>query len=222
MKKFFLLVAILFLTACSSNKIPKSYTIHSEDISLNPEQKVILVLERSVNDRNDISEQFRVVKPSHTAKLTGLKVLGFLAGQHTTGFSKDELVGDVVELENMYIYYTFPKLKELIQKNIKLDKGTKNKYITIYPSNFKLLYDELVGNDKYTLHYGFKVLTTFQHKNDMGEIVAGNNSYDCYEKLGGKDFIEWENNNYELVISTAKQMSDKCLNNMADFLNKIK
>lgn len=222
MKKFFLLATTLFVTACSSNTTPKSYTIHSEDISLSPEQKVTLILERSANDRNDISEQFRVVKPSHTAKVTGLKVLGFLSGQRTTGFSKDELVGDVVELENMYIDYTFPKLKELIQKNVKLDKETKNKDIKIYPSNFKLLYDELVGNDKYTLHYGFKVLTTFQHKNDIGEIVAGNNSYDCYEKLGGKDLIEWENNQYELVISSAKQMSDKCLNNMADFFNKIK
>lgn len=221
MKKLSLLTITLLITACA-NKEPRSYTILEDNIQVNNEQSVHLHLERPYRDDKEISDKFRVVKPSHTAQLTGLKVLGFLTGQRTTGFSKDELVGDVIPAENIYTNYTFPKLKSLIQQNVKLNKETKRRIITVHPMEFKIVYDELIGNNNYTLYYSFLAKTQYQEKKENGEITAGDHIFKCEETVGNKDFAEWEKDNYALAISSAKQLTDKCLNNMADFLSKVK
>lgn len=221
MKKLSLLIITLLITACA-NKEPKSYTILEDNIQFNNEQSIHLRLERPYQDDKEISDKFRVVKPSHTARLTGLKVLGFLTGQHTSSFSKSELVGDIIPTENIYTNYTFPKLKSLIKQNVKLNKDTKRRTIIVYPMMFKIVYDELIGNNNYTLHYFFSVKAQYQEKKENGEITAGDHIFKCEETVENKDFAEWEKDNYALAINSAKQLTDKCLNNMTDFLSKVK
>lgn len=221
MKKYFLITMILLITACA-NKEPRSYTILEDNIRLNNEQSVNLRLERLYLDEKGIGDKFRVVKQSHTAKLTGLKILGFISGLHTTGFSKYDLVGDIIPTENVYTDYIFPKLKSLIQQNVKLNKETKKKTIRVYPVNFRIVYDELIGNNNYTLDYHFSVKTLYQHKQENGEMIAGENIFECKDSVQNKDFTEWEKDNYALAINLAKQIADKCLNDMTDFFIKTK
>lgn len=222
MKKLMLLSIPVMLTACATQP-PKNYVISEEKIVLEPtKQEVSLVFERDYHDDKEVSEKFRVVKASHTAKLTGLKILQGITGQRVTGFNKFELLGDVIHIENVPQNYTLATVREGIKKHVKLDKETKWKRLELTPMNWRLVYDELVGNDNYTLYYDFKLSYSYQENKGNGEKVMGDKILTCKEKVEGRTFEEWEKDNYAMVIPETKKMSDKCLSELNSFLSSFK
>lgn len=230
MKKLVLLSAIFILAGCA-NTPPKNYIISEEKITLEPaKQEVHLIFQRDYNDDKDVGEKFRVIKPSHTAKVTGIKILqgvsSVFTGGSITGFSKFDLLGDVISTENIPQNYTLAKVREGIKKYVKLHNETKIHILNMYPTEWKLVYDELVGNDNYTLYYNFKLSYRYDDNNNNnkgnGQSTMGEKVLDCKEQIGGKTFVEWEKDNYLAVISATKQMADKCLAELPEYFSLFK
>ncbi|OOF55499.1 hypothetical protein BKK56_06235 [Rodentibacter genomosp. 2] len=226
MKKLIIIITALFITACANNKENTSYIIHQEDIEINNSQNIILSLNRGFDDRKEIGEKFRVVRPSHTAQATTLKILSIIpaafSGSSVTAFTKFDLVGDMTKMENIYKNYLFEKLKNDIKSNVKLDKETKNQIVKITPNNFVLIYDELVGNNNYTLYLDFTLSFTYKNKSEDGNIIAGDKELKCNEKTEGKDLKEWEKNEYQEVLTSAKKLIDKCIIEFKPMLSELK
>lgn len=212
------LFIISMLSACSANPPPKDNVIESNSLTLKDGSTVTInyAYNQSVNDQGQM-EQLNIVHPSHSVGTTSLivfsTILQTFAGQGGTvkTFNKEDLVGTKTGLGTINKSYSYPKYLEILKD--KLVMKEKNDYsetpLSFYPGRFYLVYDEMVGNDNYTLYVRF--VTDFESRVWRN---GTQHNFICSEKMTGKTEQEWKDNNYALAISEGKKLVDKCLSKL--------
>lgn len=216
---------IPFTISCTTNPPPKDNVLKSNDITLKDGSliKVNYAYNKAVNDKDKI-QYLHIVHPSHAVGTTGLYIVSGILKAFTQGgsintFNKEDLVGSEIKVENINLSYTYPKYIEFLKKNLVMTKKGNyiNSPITVYPGRFYLVYDEMVGNDNYTLYAKFIIdfQDTIWHKRTIY-------NFSCSESAKGKTEKEWSANNYGLTVIEGKKLIDQCFSKMdSEYLQKV-
>ncbi len=162
-----------------------------------------------IRNNKDLIENLTIIKPSHKASavagysllnvMSTVGILALLDGPKIHTFKREQLSGYKTEIKNIAETYAYHKYISLLKDKLELPRKIDAvDDIAIYPNRFYLMYED---DDSYTLNVGFKIYL---------ERTRVDRMFTCNEKVMGKTFEQWSENNYKLITTEAQKAVDKC------------